>query len=250
MYRRVAPGIGVVVLLCCTPVARGAFVMTTNHATFVAGSTSLTVVSFDALAAGNNSLTGTEFAGQGLTIVQRDGGPINVFNPGTQNLFTTAANANSQPHVISSTLGVFYNDNAGSDNFDFAFATSPTAAGLWVGNIGGIGATTVQFLRPDNTVIAQEVFGPAPTHPGIIFGPSGGGSDNRVFIGLLADEAIGRIRVLQPGNQEGVTFDDVQWGSAAGVAAVPAPGSLVMAMIAGLTLLAYHKRNYRVIRTA
>ncbi len=175
----------------------------------------LGLIDFDNLATGNGVLASTAFLSQGLTIVQRNNFPINVFRPANQNSFTTAANANSSPNVISSTLGVSFNNNSGTDNFDFIFSAPwITAAGLWIGNIGGLAATTVQFMAADGSIIAQKVLGPNPnTVPDIIFGPNGGGFDNRAFYGITSDTPIQRIRVIQNGGGEGITLDDIQFGT-------------------------------------
>lgn len=219
---------------------------------FVAGSPGLTVIGFDALAPGDGALAGTEFVGQGMTIVQRDGLPMNVVQNtvpgGFGGNFATQGNFNSAPNGISSSLFVSTASAALSDNFDFIFATNMFAAGLSIGNLGGgfdatLGSTTVQFLDALNVVIASEVLD--KNHVGVIFGPLAASPtsaqfDNRIFYGVTSDAGIRKIRVINGTNDsDGIVLDDVSF---AVPSQVPEPGSLWTVTL-GLVLFAAGARR-------
>ena len=74
---------------------------TTNYAAWSAGApASLTTVDFEPFSTGT-ILTGTEYAGLGLTLTQRDGDPMRVAAAGDGS-FVSAANLNSPTHGVSS----------------------------------------------------------------------------------------------------------------------------------------------------
>lgn len=182
-----------------------------NHTEFRADANSLMVISFDERGPGNGVLTGNEYAAKGLTIVQRDRLPINVFNA-KDNRFYHPTNFNSQPNGIASASGVNNDDwPSRSDNFDFVFAKPVNAAGLWVGNLNG--TTEIQFLSAGQCVIAtQKADG---NHKNIIKGGSEDPWDNRIFYGITTNQRIERIRVTNPANDgDGIVLDDIQFGSA------------------------------------
>jgi len=173
---------------------------------FEAATQSLTIVDFDELTAGNGALAGSEFAGLGLTIVQRDAEAMNVIAVGVGYAFVE--NANSQPNVISTSIGMDGGYGDLSDNYDFILSDPSPAAGIWIGNVEP-GTTVVQFLDSQEAVIAEEEL--AGGHEGII-GASDG--QNRIFYGVTSDQQIATIRTVEgPGDSDGVTYDDVQFGS-------------------------------------
>ena len=182
-----------------------------NHAKFRADVSSLILISFDERDPGNGVLTGNEYAAKGLTIVQRDRLPINVFNA-KDNMYYHLTNFNSQPNGISSANGVNNDDwPSRSDNFDFVFSKPVNAAGLWIGNLNG--TTEIQFLSAGQCVIAtQKADG---NHKNIIKGGSEDPWDNRIFYGITTNQRIERIRVINPPNDgDGIVLDDIQFGLA------------------------------------
>lgn len=183
-----------------------------NQAEFKANAGSLTVITFDDRVRGNGVLTGNEYAGQGVTIIQRDGHPINVLSA-KDNRYYHPANFNSQPNGISSASGVDNRDWADrSDNLDFVFSKPVHAAGLWVGNLNA--TTRIQFLAAGQCVIATQALD--GNHKHLIRGPSKVSWDNRVFYGITTNHAIERIRVINGANDgDGIVLDDIQFGSAA-----------------------------------
>jgi hypothetical protein len=203
-----------------------------DHATFLAGSGNLTVVDFNSLTPGNNALSGNEFIAQGLTIVQRDGLPTNVFGAG-QNIWFYPANFNSL-YGISSSCGVGIVSDQ-SDNFDFIFANPVHAAGLWIGNIHP-GTTEVQFIASDNTVLAGEIID--INHTGVLFGGASNWN-NRVFYGIHTDLFIERIRTVEPaGDGDRTVYDDVAFSSA------PVPATIWL-LGSGIAALAALRRKYK-----
>lgn len=208
-----------------------------NEAAFHSAAGSTTLVNFDELTPGNGKLIGNEYAGIGLTIVQRDQIPINVLRYGGGDTSFITLNGfplsiNSAPNVISSSgvNGGFGHIDAFTDNFDFIFASPVTAASLYVGNIGP-GVTEVQFLRPDGSVLANEVFD--NTHVGLI----GSGFNNRIFYGVTTDELIGRIRTVENAfDADGIVYDDIRFSSSS-ANAVPEPSGLTLAYL-GISLFA------------
>lgn len=184
-----------------------------NHAEFKAKAGRLNLITFDDLKIGNGALKGNEYAARGLTIVQRDGHPVNVLRA-PDNRYYHPTNFNSQPNGISSASGVNNADwRERSDHFDFVLAKAVNAAGLWVGNVNG--KTEIQFLSADQCVIAtQRIDG---SHKNLIRGPSPDPWDNRIFYGITTDHGIERIRVINPAHDsDGIVLDDIQFGSPAG----------------------------------
>ena len=181
-----------------------------DHAAFVVAAGPTTKVGFDTLAPCNGCLTGSEFAGQGLTIVQLDGLAMNIVRNlapgGFGGNFVTEANVSSAPNVLSSSIFTTSALDI-SDNFDFIFATPVRSAGLFIGNIE---STAVQFLDAAGGVIASRTLTTAT--PGMLFGPTGQAFDNRIFYGIVSAIPIHRIRVIDPpGDGDGLTFDDVEF---------------------------------------
>ena len=186
------------------------------------------VITFDELNEGNSSLAGDEYQGCGLTVHDTQDTGINVVRNlvpgGVGNNVVTEANLNSPPFGISASL---YTNNATgeADDFDFIFSGPVTAAGLFIGNLGSCAenfTTTVQFLDDMGTVIAEEVL--HQFHAGVIFGDAEpqslcGGEvplpfDNRLFYGLVTDQFIERIRVLNgPNDQDSIVIDDIHFNS-------------------------------------
>ena len=186
-----------------------------------------TVITFDELAPGNNLALEAEYSALGLTIIHRDGGPINI----VQNLvpggfggnFVTESGMNSSPNTLSSSIEV--NSATGqSDNFDFVLDPMVSAAGLYIGNLGNCHPTyrtTVQFLDDQGQIIEEELL--HQLHPDAIFGDAvdtvcGGQTplafDVRLFYGITSNTPnIKTIRVLNGLNDgDGINIDDVQYG--------------------------------------
>ena len=169
-------------------------------------------------------LRGDEYVDQGLRIVHRDGLNIHVRTPD----FIGADNFNSAPNAIGFTGPLVGGEP--SDHFDFIFTDPVHASGLWIGNVGP-GSTEVQFLAPDLSVIASEIFTEA--HEGLVVGDDG----NRVFYGLVSDRPIARIRTVEPGDDlDGILYDDIQFK------AVPEPATFGMLVIGALTLVHARRR--------
>jgi hypothetical protein len=164
------------------------------------------VVGFDGLDAGDGILSGGEFGAIGLTFLQRDAQPMNLLRAGGDNPSITGADANSPPHVLSSSMRATGQDDV-SDNFDFIFAVPVPAAGIWVGNLSAA-PTDVQFLDAAGALIAGEVFDNG--HAGVV----GTGADCGVFYGIVSSQPIARIRTIEAGGDgHGVVFDDVQFAA-------------------------------------
>ena len=181
----------------------------TNFAAWHAAATgALRMVDFEQFGTGT-VLAGGEYAHRGLTIVQRDGDPMQIVAAG-DGTFVSAANFASPTHGLSSSAvagfaGGF--DGSRSENYDFVFVEPVPSAGLWVGNINpGSPVATVEFLDADGNVIQAQTL--STTLSELVAGS--GPSDNRLFVGLHSSTAIARIRVLQAADDaEGLTFDDV-----------------------------------------
>ena len=181
----------------------------TNFAAWHAAATgALRIVDFEQFGTGT-VLAGDEYAHRGLTIVQRDGDPMQIVAAG-DGTFASAANFASPTHGLSSSAvagfaGGF--DGSRSEHYDFVFVEPVPSAGLWVGNINpGSPVATVEFLDADGNVIQAQTL--STTLSELVTGS--GPSDNRLFVGLHSSTAIARIRVLQPADDaEGLTFDDV-----------------------------------------
>lgn len=186
------------------------------------------VITFDELNEGNSGLAGNEYQGCGLTIDDTRDSGINVVRNlvpgGIGNNVVTEANLSSPPFGISASL--YTNDATGeADDFDFIFSEPITAAGLFIGNLGSCVenfTTTVHFLDDMGTVIAEEVL--HQFHEGVIFGDAEapslcGGSvpvpfDNRLFYGIVTDQLIERIRVLNgPNDGDSIVIDDIHFNS-------------------------------------
>ena len=210
---------------------------------FASSAPALAVIDFDALSTGDNVLAGNEFESQGLTIVHRDGGLINVAEnlaPGTWGgNWLTEANINSAPNVISSSIRQS-TASGDADNFDFVLNPMVSAAGLYVGNIGNCGnvTTTVEFLDEFDQVIASE--GLDQFHSGMSYGAASdpgnvcGGTDpvpfdNRMFYGIVTDQPnIRTIRVVNGvGDGDGISIDDVQFQAASTPDCISPPDGLV-----------------------
>lgn len=178
-----------------------------DQSAFVAaGSTPVTVIDFDDRAHGNDLPLENAYASRGLTIVQRDGGPLNLISFGDNDFFP-ANNFNSSPNALTSSGAIGGSADA-SDNIDFVFTQPTSAAGLFIGNIGlgNMGSTRVQFLGAGGAVLADRVV--TESAPGII----GSGYDNRLFYGITSTQLIDRIRIIEPGaDYDELSFDDVQF---------------------------------------
>jgi hypothetical protein len=218
--------------------ARAAFVEYTNLANFQSAAASVTLVNFDNLAAGANvNLTNT-YASLGLTIVQRDGQPVNVVTASDGSFVQSfPASLNSGPNAISSSAvpGAFFDDSR-SDNFDFIFGYAVSAAGLWLGNTGP-GTNVVQFLDANNNVIVSRTFNGSES------GTVGACPNCRIFYGITSTIAISRIRTIEGINDsDGIVYDDVYFTSAPS-SAVPEPATLSMLTAAAAAMVFLRKRR-------
>ncbi|MDX2038308.1 MAG: hypothetical protein SFX72_16785 [Isosphaeraceae bacterium] len=227
---------------CCSTNAIAGTVEFFDESSFLALSGGTQIVHFDELNPGDNAIQGNEYSGLGLQIVQREGLPINVLFFGDSSFITRNGfpeSVHSQPNAISSSgvnVGLGHND-AFSDNFDFIFSTPVFAASLFVGNIGP-GETSVQFLRPDGSVLAEETF--TTGHAGLI----GGGFNNRVFYGAITTERIGRIRTIEGTfDLDGILYDDIRFSASS---AVPEPSGLISAAIGAVAWVGYRRRRVKV----
>lgn len=188
--------------------ARAATTEFFDHAAFrTAAGVATVVVDFEDTGRGDGLALGAEFAEQGLTIVARDGQPMNVVTVGAG--FAFPENANSAEQVLSSSIGLGGTFTDRSDSFDFVFARPKRAAGLWIGNVDP-GTTAVEFLDAEGTVLASETID--GTHAGVV-GTSGG--PNRIFYGVVGDAPVARIRTTEgTGDSDGVSYDDVEFEAA------------------------------------
>ena len=186
------------------------------------------VIGFDIPAQANDGLLGEEYLGCGVTVIQMDGLGIHIIGNtapgGFGGNYVTEANIDTIPNVVSSST---FTGGASdiTDNFDFVLTTPTTAAGLVVGNLGNCSATyatTVQFMDDLGGVIAEAVL--SQDHPDVIFGTADGGGicggqvpvpfDNRLFYGIVTDQLIERIRVLNPAaDGDGIAIDSIQFRS-------------------------------------
>ena len=182
---------------------------TTSFAAWRAGApTVLTTVDLEGFATGT-LLTGTEYAGLGLSIVQRDGDPMRIGSAGDGSFISTA-NVSSPTHVLSSSAIPGFSsgyDGSRSENYDFIFANPIRAAGLWVGNLNpGFNTVAVEFLDAAGGVIATQPLNTLDSN--LIRGA--GQYDNRLFVGINSVTPVKRIRVNNAdGDQDGIVFDDV-----------------------------------------
>lgn len=241
---RFALSLAAVGALASPPVLQAAPVEYFHQPTFAAAAGTLTTVGFDAIAQGNGVLSGSEFAGLGLTIIGPGGAAFNVVgNTGTPHgpNFVTVGNLASTPNAISFSIQTGGASPVPPDNFDFVLSTPTSAAGLFIGNLGNQGSltTTVSFLDASAAVIASELLDQA--HAGLIPGAFFATLpfDNRIFYGITSDTPIARIRVQNgPNDGDGIAIDDVQFA----VSAVPEPGSFALLAL-GLLALALRSRR-------
>ena len=212
-----------------------------NRNDFVDAAGSLTVIDFDDLPTGNGVLSGDEFESQGLTIVQREGLPINVLSG--QDIYTGLPHSvNSGPNVISSSFILGSYNDANSDNFDFVLANPSFSAGLWIGGVGSgsKSPTEVQFIDDFGQVIANEII--SLDSPGLVVG--NGVNDNRIFYGITSTVPIATIRTVEPGfDIDGITYDDIQFGAPV-FRSVPEPSSILgLLALGGLGVRSLLKRK-------
>ena len=211
---------------------------------FLDSAGNVTTVGFDNLPVGDGILSGTEFSNLGLTIVQRDGLPINVLS-GSNIGEGFPSNVNSEPNVISSSFVVGGFNDANSDNFDFLLANPSFSAGLWIGNIGSSGndTTEIQFLDNFGRVIASEILG--FNTPGLISGTSNIAiGNNRVFYGITSTEPISTIRTIELAfDGDGITYDDIQFGASSANVSEP---HLFLGMLFSLGIGTLVRRKVRV----
>jgi hypothetical protein len=168
---------------------------------FLARAGVLRVIDFDSKSPGDNAIAENEYLSRGLRIVQRAGLGINVVQntvPGGYGAnFVTAANLNSAPNAISTSIGASSASPGPPDNFDFILTRPATAAGLFVGNLGALGdqATLIEFLDADGrTIAAESIDG---SHPGVVNGSLGVNWDNRIFYGTVSETPVKTIRVTK-----------------------------------------------------
>jgi len=189
---------------------------------FAAAAGTPTIANFDGLSACNDCLAAinASVAGLGITITQAAAVGVNVVqntaSPFGAN-FVTAANINSGPNAISSSI--YTNDaDDSADSFDFVFTSPVSAAGLFAGNLGNVNntfTTTVSFLDANGATLASEVLD--QEHVGVISGAFVATTpwDRRVFYGITSTTPIKTIRVINAANDgDGITIDDVQFAAA------------------------------------
>ncbi len=214
--------------LCFPMIAASQTVEFFIQADFAAEVGSRNVIGFDIPNQADGALAGEEYLGCGLTIIQIDGNDINIVGnlaPGSfGGNYVTEANIDSAPNAISSSTNVGGAADQ-PDNFDLVFSESTAAAGVVVGNLGNcnpVYSTTVQFLDGVGAVIAEAIL--AQDHPDVVWGTADGGGicggtipvpfDNRLFYGIVTDQMIDRIRVLNAANDgDGIVIDSVQFSS-------------------------------------
>lgn len=179
-----------------------------DHAAFAAAADTRTVVvDFEDTQRGNGLALGAEFSEQGLSIVQRDGQPMNIVTVGAG--FAFPENANSAKQVLSSSIGLGGTFADRSDSFDFVFTRPKRVAGLWIGNVDP-GTTAVEFLDAEGGVLASESID--GSHEGVVGTPGG---PNRLFYGVVSEPPVARIRTVEgTGDSDGVTYDDVEFEAA------------------------------------
>ncbi len=187
-----------------------------NHSSFLNNTSDLTVIGFDSTPRG--TLQGNEFQSDGLLITHRDGDQIVVGIDTGSNTLNSFANGLSSSFYDAAGNRSF--TNSVQDNFDFTLIQTANSAGLFIGNIGP-GSTSVQFLRADLSVIAEETF--LQTNVNLI-GSTGGDFNNRIFYGVVTDEQIAIIRTIEGSNDsDGILYDDIQFD-----VGVPEPGSWIL----------------------
>ena len=206
----------------------------TNEASFQASTSALTDIDFDAFT-GGDTLTGSEFVAQGLTIIHRDSQQLQILDSSFGFTQFHNLNINSSPSGLGS--------GGDTENIDFTLSSGSLAAGLWIGNIADIdgsnnpvfdddsNGTLVQFVGVSGSVLAEEFL--RTDTAGMIQGPAS--PNNRIFYGisysgsLVGIDPIKTIRIVEgSGDADGVVFDNVQFSTSS----VPEPSSTLLFTIA------------------
>jgi hypothetical protein len=177
----------------------------------------LTVIGFDDVAPNDGKAELTTYQPKGLTVRNRDGFGINIVEntklPYGDN-FVTLGQINSPKNVVSSGFRVSGASGVIPDNLYFEFDKSMSAAGLWIGSLGGGGCedapTVVEFVDGAGAILAEEKL--TRSHAGVAFGATGFAWDNRLFYGVVSATPIRQIRVHNGADGcDVISFDDVQF---------------------------------------
>ena len=205
-----------------------------NEADFQSSTTNLTKITFDDIPAGLGAFQGNEYISQGLSVTQRDDFAMNINHRGDGsflNSWPQSFNSGSQGLSSSAIPGGGFN-NSITDNFDFEFLSTVTAAGLWIGNTGP-GTNAVQFLDASDNVIASNIF--SASSPGMV----GSCPNCRIFYGITSDVGIAKIRTIEGHNdRDGIVYDDIQFVATKDTTKVPEPVSILGYFLLGTFLLA------------